>query len=582
MAIWQRFKVQQPISDRAPAEKSMLPWLQREGYPFLQQVRKVLNWAVTYLGKIGVDANDVPDVAEAKLIAGSGVTITKIGVDGDKQLLFSANVPPPVSPPDPTQPPAPPGTPAVVPGALLYPALNPDSKLRKPCKGLLPYGEGVGFSTIWASIGLGMWQRSATGPLNFSPSDTAVLPAQDGDRVFAYSPVPYGSYEPQSYGIYDVLDCGFHMVQAPGAPAGVLMGVSSNAIIRRSTDANTPANLCSGMVVQIVGPDGVGHNGDYFTLTSADPVVVDTTALAFSISSSYFPADQYLLMTASMVSQIATVPFEAVGTATNAEVLFTGNNFGVTMGSLGVDKIPAGLVTFYVSAKCDAVPADGLNTIHVLLFKYSGGSSTTVCEGYTAPIRSTELAIYVVVCSIAADISVVPTDIIYFVPTFKTTSAVQQTCRMETGTPWDTKIQTTFQLGRSSSMHDDLGGRNTVNNHYGTCLLTTSGGVIPVPTEKSAIVTVSGATTLTEMGMVGLENGVGIDLVFLQGCIITSGATPATGNAPFILDTEPDGTPNNIDWLNPSPRTLGRIGVKFYKTALPSSPCFLLTKGPIV
>lgn len=577
MAIWQRHKIQQPITDRAPAEKSMLPWLQREGYAFLQQTYRVVNWAVKYLGKLGVDLNDVPGTAENKLIAGTGMTITKIGADGSRQLLFSANVPPPVTPPDPTQPP---GT-TPTPGALLYPGLSPDSKLRAPCKGMLPHGEGVGFGTNWISIGNGMWQRSSLGQLNYSPADTAVVPASDGDRVFAWSSTPFGPDEPQAYGIYDVLDCGFHMVQAPLAPPGVLYGVSSQAIIRRSADASTPANLCHNMVVPIVGATGVEHNGDYFTLTTADPIVVDTTGLTFSIASSYFPADRYLLLTAAMVSTTATVPFEAVGTATNMEVLFTGDNFGVTAAELGVDRFPAGQVTFFLSAKCDAIPTDGLNTIRATLFKYAGGSSTTICDGYTSPIWSTGLVTYKVVCDVAADVALAPTDILYFAPYFKTTSASQQICRLETGSPWETKIQTTFQLGRSSSMHDDLYGRNTIHNHYGVGACTTVSGVIPVPTQRKMVVTVSGATTLTEMGTAGLEDGVEVELVFLQGCKIVNGATAATGNAPFVLGSI-DGSPADIDWTLPVPQDLGRIGVTYYKTGLPASPCFLLTWGPTI
>jgi hypothetical protein len=572
VAIWQRFNVKQPITQRAPGEKSSLPWLQKEGWSFFQQVRKVLNWAVTYLGKVGVDHNDVPGVAEAKLIAGAGVSITKIGADGSRQLLFSANVPPPVLPPDPSLPPDSP-----VPGALLYPALKPDSKLRRPCKGLLRHGSGVGFNMAWEPIGGGMWRRTGAGPLNFAPADVAVIPAQDGDRVFAWSGM-YTESEFQYYGVYDVLDCGFHMVQAPGAPAGVLMGVSSQAIIRRAADANTPATLCHGMVVQIDGPDGVEHNGDYFTLDTADPIVVDTTGLTFTASSFYLPSDKYLLLTAAMVSQTATVPFEAVATATNAELLFTGDNFGIVLGALGVDKIPAGQVTFYLSAKCDAVPTDGVNTIHVLLFKYVSGSSTTVCEGYTSPIWSTALATYTVVVDIPTDIDVGPTDILYFGPTFKTTSLVAQTCRLETGSPWDTKIQTTFQLGRSSSMHDDLGGRDLVNNHYGVGAATTVSGIIPVPTKKKMVITVSGNPVLQGMHAEGLETGVDIALTFLQSCSIIGEASGlGTGICKFLTSHMDGSTPDNLDTLPAG----ARIGVTYYATELPQSPCFQLTWGPL-
>jgi hypothetical protein len=331
------------------------------------------------------------------------------------------------------------------------------------------------------------------------------------------------------------------------------------------------------MIVQIVGATGVSHNGDYFTLTTADPIVVETAELAFTTSSYYLPANRYMLLTAAMVSQTATVPFEAVGTATNAEVMFTGDNFGIALGSLGVDKFPAGQVTFYISAKCDAIPTDGLNTIRVTLFKYSGGASTTICDGYTAPIWSTGLATYVVVVNVAADVPLGPTDILYFAPYFKTTSAIQQICRLETGSPWITRIQTTFQLGRSSSLHDDLYGRNTANNHFGVGTATTVSGIVPVPTKTTMVITISGNPFLTGMHMEGLESGVPVELTFLQDChLIEEDGTLASGVARFLSSHMDGSTPDEIDIA-----AGGRVGLRFFATELPQSPCFQLKWGPI-
>ena len=147
-----------------------------------------------------------------------------------------------------------------------------------------------------------------------------------------------------------------------------------------------------------------------------------------------------------------------------------------------------------------------------------------------------------------------------------------------------TKLTVPFVMpvtGASDGVHDHLSGRDTVNNHFGVGTCTTASGVIPTPTKRKMVVTVSGATTLTEMGTAGLEDGVEVDLVFLQACAILNGATAAAGNAPFILESV-DGTPiTSIDWTEPA-TALGRIGVTYYKTALPASPCFLLTKGPLV
>jgi hypothetical protein len=61
---------------------------------------------------------------------------------------------------------------------------------------------------------------------------------------------------------------------------------------------------------------------------------------------------------------------------------------------------------------------------------------------------------------------------------------------------------------------------------------------------------------------------------------IHDAATVAPGQAAFLLGTEPDGTPLEIDWTLPAPRTGGRIGVVYYATELPASPCLQLVEGP--
>lgn len=91
MAAWQHYKIHQPVSDRHPDWKSSLVWQQREVHPFLQQVRKVLNWAVDYLGLVGVDDTDAPGTLDAKLLVSTGLTKTTGGAVGARTLTLGVD-----------------------------------------------------------------------------------------------------------------------------------------------------------------------------------------------------------------------------------------------------------------------------------------------------------------------------------------------------------------------------------------------------------------------------------------------------------------------------------------------------------
>ena len=92
MAIFRRLKVAQPVSDRQPDQASLLIWAQREVVLVLKQLRRVVNWAVDWLGYVGIDYTDTPGLLDDKLLVDSTMTKTKGGAEGARTLTLGANV----------------------------------------------------------------------------------------------------------------------------------------------------------------------------------------------------------------------------------------------------------------------------------------------------------------------------------------------------------------------------------------------------------------------------------------------------------------------------------------------------------
>jgi hypothetical protein len=114
----------------------------------------------------------------------------------------------------------------------------------------------------------------------------------------------------------------------------------------------------------------------------------------------------------------------------------------------------------------------------------------------------------------------------------------------------------------------------------GVQLLTTAAGIIPTPASNTLVITVDVGGVVNGMQVLGIKSGTFFRMTFANACRITDAATVAPGQAAFLLGTEPDGTPLEIDWTLPAPRTGGRIGVVYYATELPASPCLQLVEGP--
>ena len=145
------------------------------------------------------------------------------------------------------------------------PAFVPD--IRQACVGLLPHGEGVGFGTSWTRIaGTNNWTLLGTlAPMILSSSTGTPVFPQKGDRVFAWSSVVFGAFEPQLYGPWVVLE--------PGVYEG------NDPVITRADDV-----LSYGATFPIVGTSGaIEYNLKYFVLKTEGAIVVDTTPLDFEL-----------------------------------------------------------------------------------------------------------------------------------------------------------------------------------------------------------------------------------------------------------------------------------------------------------
>ena len=352
-----RIEVKKPVSPHHPGKDGLLAWVGKELFPLLQQIRKVLNWAVIWLGLVQVDDADTPGTLSKKAVAGSGVQCTVVtDGNGDSTLVISAVAPYAGYTPGPPGIPGVPGADGLpgTPGApgtgatggtvtssvasTLYPAKVPDAKLRTACRCTIfgplvehPAPGVFGFGTLWLPVaGISTWQVVVPGRLyGYDSYHVASVPLVNGDRVMLPSSTDSG--ENKYLGLYVVVQQGSDTV------AG---------IIARAPDANTPATLCHSMVVQVTGGASVEHNGDYFTLTTSDPIVVDTTPLAFSVSSSYTSADKFELLTGPQLTSEGASNETLVMSWTMASGdARAPQGFQTLAGTPGLSVLPAGIWT---------------------------------------------------------------------------------------------------------------------------------------------------------------------------------------------------------------------------------------------
>lgn len=481
MALWDKYKVKQPLSPKQPGNaEGLLAWTQRELYPLLRELTGVLNWAVDWLGKVGVDSTDVPAPLESKVVAGQNITITKLGDEGDRTLRFSAAGGSPGVPSDPGYEPPPPYVPPdpVVEGSYLYTAYIEDPLYRGAARCLLPHGEGTAFIGIWTQTsGVSTWTWSYAGRLyGADASGAGSIELQDGDIVYSWDDVPYGD-DAVHFGPYEVVDCGYHLVQAPGAPEGVMMGVSSKPVIRRITTANTPSGLCHGMVMY------VEEEGAYFTIDTSDPIVVDTTYLSVSKSDTYTPAyDKELLTGAQLVSEHASgATKQSSATAVGgAGKCYFDTVFETLAGTPMAETIPAGAWRFWMKDAWALSIGDGDITVGFDVHRVYGGLTELVLDAESTPL-STYPTNYDFQGLLASDYtSISPTDTIRILPWARNTG---------TGT---TSVAFTYNdIGRYTKVQTTLsmpsGAGAVGREHWPIGTATETAGVVnevPMPYEQ--------------------------------------------------------------------------------------------------
>jgi hypothetical protein len=590
VAIWQRRKVQQPISERVPAEKSLLPWLHKEGYVFLQQTYRWINWAVKYLGKVGVDLNDVPGTAENKLIAGLGMSITKIGADGDRQLIFSAN--PGSAPPIPPDP--------VIASSTLYTARIGDPHYCS-VKYLMANGQGLGFDMEgWDYLGGGSWQQKAAeyngdgsvhrkhnyavkGALYSGSGWSAPLAV--GDQFFVpyvHNPDVIGENDSRFWGVYEIVLQG---EDTPGDPQdGIPWVPGGRAIIKRADFANTEAGLC-GLVVAIAGDPLATNYGKFYHITNTPPFVVNDTPVTLELLNSYTLIEKYEALTGVQLTSegasYETVAQSVTVASFSGYVEASMPKSFVTL-AMPIDSLASGPYKFDVETVSISGASDGsISFLRVRVLDVDNGL-VVILTADSAPIVSAAEHPITFTTPLASAYTFTPGHRLLFQYYLLTnsTSAVTLTMRYNSSAR-GTKITLPFELpvsGAGDGVHDHLSGRDTVNNHYGTDACTTASGIVPVPTKSVMHVTVSGSPLLLGMGTTGLQDGVRIELTFLQSCsLIGQYATPGAGNAAFLLSRMNYPAPDQVDFVSPG----GRIGFTYHATGLPESPCFQQTWGPI-
>lgn len=390
MAAWLKYKVKQPISDRQPDEKSQLPWLQRETHPFLQQVRRVLNWVVDYLGKAGVDATDTPGLLGAKIVVDPAtMTATVEGDEGARTLKLSAISPGAI--PGPPGPPGPSGPAAPVPppisdasGGYLYTARTHDplDKGQVVCCFLGPHfaGGNSPMLTGFTQPEPGVFISSAVGAIPPEWLDGVDVAADRpdgaaspmlGKRILAYHPGAslYGTEEPLQQ-VLIIEDVGGHMEAVPGHP-GTYTFVSTPARFRRAPGFTQSSDYVHNMTFGI--QTGNKYGASFLTLSNSS-VTLGSTALSWALTTSpTYPWNYgHELLSAS---QFTTDKFDAttidmsVTTASGSPgvpaVNYLSNAFLTLSGTPGITKLTAGSQLFQVE-RLSLVTADLAGTTQVL------------------------------------------------------------------------------------------------------------------------------------------------------------------------------------------------------------------------
>lgn len=301
--------------------------------------------------------------------------------------------------------------------------------------------DGCGFGSWWQQIaGTNLWQATTAGPIyGMDQFAEPSVPLAKNDRVFAYDS-EHVEEEGQYYGPCEVLDPGFYC--PPGAPP-----VLTKAIIRRTLDADSPAELCHGMAFR-VSPGSVLYDGNYFTLTTEDPIDVDMTVLSWSSSSSYTDGGTDRLLTASQLGMAGSDVAEVATAIPGPQLLdmLVALRPVTLEGTPGVTEFPAGPVTYQIACRVDSDDP----TAEVLLsaaLSPSNVGSVWIAEATSQPIRATTTTVYILRAQVATAVPLSLNNQLYLWLWARNTGSNPVTLTIVyNDTAHSTRVQTTLAL----------------------------------------------------------------------------------------------------------------------------------------
>lgn len=463
-------------------------------------------------------------------------------------------------------------------GATLFPAKIADPLMRDPVRCILAHGEAFGFGDgfTWEQVaGQSTWQKISSGQIyGMDSSGNPTIALVNGDRIGVWQSGT--GDEDQYYGPYIVVDCGLQ-------PNGLGGYTSTRAVIRRTDDANTPAGLCNGMIFQVTGV-GAEYTGTYFTLTTADPITVDTTPLTFTTSSSVTSEISYELLTSA---QLATR--HATSTAITESATLTSGSASlapitVTLsGTPGVSALAAGVykITALLRVSADNPAANTVFTMQLAVKHPNGSVETPFAVLTSPPIRSDRDYAYTFQVTIAAAVACSPEDVIQATPGVTSDSATPITLYFTYQDPART-TRITLPFAVAAGVPTVPAGAITpgrIHTPFGTATIVDTR--LTMPDRNDCLVTADASGLLTAIATDGWVGGDKIWLTIVDPINVIHNATSYPTNfAPLFLSSVA-GVPGDIKTKPVSPTAGDLFNNRFQfqlrtDAGITPSPCWQL------
>lgn len=390
-------KIKRGPGPRPPGDQpSLMAWVKKELWWLLSRTSVVVDWAVDYLGKVGVDATDEPDVAENKIVGSSTATVTKIGPDGYHQLQVAANSQTiiqqiPVAAPDPEAT-----------SKLLFPSLilDPLNMGNVTCVfGLETCGYQT-FDSQWTQDGTAFVKDdagalAATGDW-FDGVDSETYGADGystlvGKLVITPPTSELSSADKKTAGVFVIEDTGAHYegTLTYDPETGSYVGTSfvqTQARLRRVATLDESSEFIQYMTYYV--EEGDNYAGFYAELQNA-AVVLGTTEQSWTFASTHSWTNSYeLLSSAQLTSRGASTVSTDMGiTVSSPGTHIMSPVFSTPAGSPGITTLPAGPVTAWLKDVALSTSAKGngtYNKIVAYLYDWDRASSYTPIVSWTS------------------------------------------------------------------------------------------------------------------------------------------------------------------------------------------------------